>query len=149
LASLKSRLSDDVKQALRARDKSRLITLRMALAAIKQREVDDRIELDDVAITGVLEKMVKQRRESIQQFESGGRQDLADKELAEIEILKTFLPEPLEESALESLVADVIAESGAAGMQDMGRVMAEIKKRAAGRADMGRVSTLVKSRLGS
>jgi len=149
LASLKSRLSDDVKQALRAGDKLRLITLRMALAAIKQREVDDRIELDDVAITGVLEKMVKQRRESIQQFESGGRQDLVDKELAEIEILKAFLPEPLEESALETLVADVIAESDAAGMQDMGRVMAEIKKRAAGRADMGRVSALVKSRLGS
>ena len=149
MASLKSRLSDDVKQALRAGDKLRLITLRMALAAIKQREVDDRIELDDVAITGVLEKMVKQRRESIQQFESGGRQDLVDKELAEIEILKAFLPEPLEESALETLVADVIAESDAAGMQDMGRVMAEIKKRAAGRADMGRVSALVKSRLGS
>lgn len=147
MSSLKSRLADDVKQALRAGDKPRLGTLRMALAAIKQREVDDRTELDDADITGVLEKMVKQRRESIQQFESGGRQDLADKEQAEIEVLTAYLPEPLDDAALESLVTEVIASTGASGMQDMGRVMGEIKKRAAGRADMGRVGALVKSRL--
>ena len=149
MPSLKSRLSDDVKQALRAGEKSRVVTLRMALAAIKQREVDDRVELDEAAVTGVLEKMVKQRRESIQQFEAGGRQDLADKERAEIEIIQAYLPEPLDDAALQALVSEVIAETGAKGMQDMGRVMGEIKKRAAGRADMGRVSALVKGSLGT
>jgi len=149
LSSLKSRLSDDVKQALRAGDKARVGTLRMTLAAIKQREVDERIELDDPDVLSVLEKMVKQRKESIRQFVAGNRQDLADIEAAEITILETYLPEQLDEAALEKLVGDVVTEIGASGMQDMGRVMGEIKKRAAGQADMGRVSALVKSRLGS
>ncbi|MDH3647194.1 MAG: GatB/YqeY domain-containing protein [Gammaproteobacteria bacterium] len=149
MSSLKTRLSDDVKQALRAGDKPRLSTLRMLLAAIKQREVDERIELDDPAILSVLEKMVKQRKESIRQFEAGDRPDLAKIEAAEITVLQSYLPEPLDEAALSQLVADVIAGTGAGGMQDMGRVMAEIKKRAAGRADMGDVSTLVKKALGS
>ena len=148
MSTLKSRLADDVKQALRAKDKARVGTLRMTLAAIKQREVDERIELDDPAILSVLEKMVKQRRESIRQFVAGNRQDLADIEAAEIEILETYLPEQLDETALEQLVVNIVNETGASGMQVMGRVMAEIKKRAAGQADMGKVSALVKSRLG-
>jgi uncharacterized protein YqeY len=148
LSLLKSRLSDDVKQALRARDKARLGTLRMAMAAIKQREVDNRVELDDPAILSVLEKMVKQRKESIRQFVAGNRQDLADIEAAEIAVLESYLPEQLDEAALDRLVGDVIATTGASGMQDMGRVMGEIKKRAAGQADMGRVSALVKKHLG-
>lgn len=147
MSSLKSRLADDVKQALRASDKVRVGTLRMTLAAIKQREVDERIELDDAAILSVLEKMVKQRRESVRQFVAGDRQDLADIEIAEIAILETYLPEQLDEKALVKLVADIISETGASGMQDMGRVMAEAKKRAAGQADMGRVSGLVKDQL--
>ena len=148
MSMLKPRLADDVKQALRAKDKARVGTLRMTLAAIKQREVDERIELDDPAILSVLEKMVKQRKESIRQFVAGNRQDLADIEAAEIEILETYLPEQLDETALEQLVVNVVNETGASGMQVMGRVMAEIKKRAAGQADMGKVSALVKSRLG-
>lgn len=149
MSNLKSRLSDDVKQALRASDKARVGTLRMTLAAIKQREVDERIVLDDTAILSVLEKMVKQRRESIRQFVAGNRQDLADIEIAEIAILETYLPEQLDPAALIALVADVVNETGAKGMQDMGRVMAEVKKRAAGQADMGRVSGLVKDQLTS
>ena len=148
MAALKNRLSDDVKTAMRARDAERLSTLRMAQAAIKQREVDERIELDDAQVTAVIEKMVKQRRESVEQYRAGGRDDLADAEAAEIELLKAYLPEPLDDGQLEQLVDQIVSETGATGMQDMGRIMGQIKKQAAGRADMGKVSALVKARLG-
>ncbi len=147
MSDLKSRLADDVKQALRAGDKQRLVTLRMTMAAIKQREVDERIELDDAAVMAVIEKMVKQRRESIAQYRKGDRDDLADKEQFEIDVLTAYLPEPLSDTELEALVDEIVSNTGATGMQDMGRVMGEVKKRAAGRADMSRVSGLVKSRL--
>ena len=147
MAALKNRLSDDVKTAMRARDAERLSTLRMAQAAIKQREVDERIELDDAQVTAVIEKMVKQRRESVEQYRAGGRDDLADAEAAEIELLKAYLPEPLDDGQLEQLVDQIVSETGATGMQDMGRIMGQIKKQAAGRADMGKVSALVKARL--
>ena len=148
MAALKNRLAEDVKNAMRARDARRLSTLRMAQAAIKQREVDERIELDDSQVTLVLEKMVKQRRESVEQYQAGGRDDLADAEAAEIELLQAYLPEPLDESELERLVDEIVTKTGATGMQDMGRIMGQIKKQAAGRADMGKVSALVKARLG-
>lgn len=132
---------------MRAGEKTRLTTLRMVMAAIKQREVDERIELDDAAVTTVLEKMVKQRKESVQQFAAAGRQELADKEQAEIELLRSYLPEPLDDAALAAIIDEVMAATGASSMQDMGRVMGAVKKAAAGRADMGKVSALVKQRL--
>lgn len=147
MSSLKARLTEDMKQALRAGDKARLGTVRMALAAIKQREVDDRADLDDAQITAIVEKMVKQRRESIEQFRAGAREDLVEKETAEIAVLQAYLPEPLDDAALEQLIEDVVQQSGASGMQDMGRVMGQIKQKAAGRADMGEVSARVKARL--
>ena len=146
---IKDRLQADVKTALRASDKARLTVLRMALAAVKQREVDDRVELSDGQVMAVIEKMVKQRRESITQFDKGGRADLADKERAEIDVLAPYLPEPLSQDELEQLVADIIADTGAAGMKDMGKVMGQIKARAAGRADMSAVGALVRARLGA
>lgn len=146
--SVKSQLRDDMKQAMRSGDKARLGVVRMALAAIQQREVDERIELDDAGVLGVLEKMIKQRRESVEQYAAGGRQDLADKESFEIEVLSAYLPEPLGEAELAALVDAVIAETGAASMKDMGKVMAELRNRAQGRADMAVLSAQVKSRLG-
>jgi uncharacterized protein YqeY len=146
--SLKSTLRDDMKQAMRSGDKARLGVVRMALAAIQQREVDDRVELDDAGVLGVLEKMIKQRRESLEQYRAGGRQDLADQESFEIETLSAYLPEPLGETELAALVDAVIAETGAASMRDMGKVMAELRSRAQGRADMAALSAQVKSRLG-
>ena len=149
MSSLKTRLNDDVKQALRAGDKPRVGTLRMTLAAIKQREVDERVELDDTQVIAVVEKMVKQRRESIKAYQDGGRDDLADKEAAEVEILTVYLPEPLDEAAVAALVDETIAACEASGMQDMGNVMAALKEKAAGRADMSAVSKLVRARLAS
>lgn len=145
--SAKSRLKDDMKTAMRSGDKARLGVIRMALAAIQQREVDERIELDDAAVLGVIEKMIKQRRESVEQFRAGGREELAAKEAAEIELLSTYLPEPLSEAELAALVDAAIADTGAASMKDMGRVMAQLRATAQGRADMAALSSQVKARL--
>jgi len=134
---------------MRASEKERLSTIRMAQAAIKQREVDERIVLDDAQVIAVLEKMVKQRRESIVQFEQGGRTDLADKEKAEIALLQSYLPAQLSEAEVEALIQEAVGSTGATSMKDMGKVMAAVKARAAGRADMGAVSARIKAQLGS
>lgn len=145
----KERLQEDVKAALKSADKTRLGVLRMVMAAIKQREVDSRESLDEAGVTAVLEKMVKQRQDAASQFERGGRNDLVAKELAEVDIIRDYLPEPLDEAAIAELIDAVIAETGATGPRDMGRVMGEIKTRAAGRADMGAISKRVRDRLSS
>jgi uncharacterized protein YqeY len=145
--SLKARLTEDMKQALKAGDKSRLSVIRMALAAVKQREVDDRAELDDGQVIGVVEKMIKQRRESASQYRSGNREDLAVKEEAEVEVLTEYLPEPLSEAEIDALIDDAIESSGAESIRDMGKVMGRIKASAQGRVDMGAVSERVKTRL--
>lgn len=149
MPSTKERLQDDVKAALKAGDRARLGVLRMVMAAIKQREVDSRETLDDAAVLSILEKMVKQREDAIVQFERGGRSDLVTKETAEIDVIRTYLPEPLDEAAVAALIDAAIADTGAAAPGDMGRVMAEIKKNAAGRVNMGEVSQLVRTRLSS
>ena len=145
---LKQRISDDMKNAMRAGDKATLGVVRMAMAAIKQREVDDRKELDDAETLAVIEKMVKQRRESIAQYEQGGRPELAEAEAAEITVLQQYLPEPLSDDALAALIDEAIATTGASSMRDMGKVIGHIKSAAAGRADMAKVSGMVKERLG-
>ena len=132
---------------MRARESARLSAIRLLLAAIKQREVDERIELDDAAVLGVIEKMLKQRRESIAQFEKAARHDLADAEKAEVQVLSAYLPAQTSDADLAQTVGAAIAESGASGVKDMGKVMALLKPRLAGRADMGKVSTLVKTKL--
>ena len=147
--TLKERITEDMKAAMRASEKERLSTIRMVQAAIKQREVDERIALDDAQVIAVLEKMVKQRRESIVQFEQGGRQDLADKEKSEIVLLQHYLPVPLTEPEVDAIVRDAIASTGAASIKDMGKVMGAVKAVAAGRADMGAVSARIKAMLGS
>jgi uncharacterized protein YqeY len=144
--SLKTRLQDDMKQALRSGDRARLSVIRMALAAIQQREVDERKELDDAELLGVVEKLVKQRQESVEQYRSGGRDDLADKEAAEIEVLKAYLPEPLSEAELSALLDEAMESTGASSMKDMGRVMGFVKSRAAGRVDMSVISARVRAR---
>jgi uncharacterized protein YqeY len=136
-----------MKAAMRAKDAARLSTVRLALAAIKQREVDTRAELGDAEVLAVLEKMIKQRRESIAQYEQAGRKDLADAEKAELEVLSAYLPRQLGDAELDQAVAAAVAESGASGVKDMGKVMALLKSRLAGKADMGKVSGLVKARL--
>jgi len=146
-SQLKNQLNDDVKTAMRAKDKSRLSVLRMALAAVKQREVDERISLDDAQILAVLDKMIKQRRDSLSQYQSAGRQDLADQESYEIEVLTTYLPAALDEAELATIINEAIAATGATSMQDMGKVMAIVKPKVQGRADMGAVSQQVKSAL--
>lgn len=146
--SLKGRITDDMKSAMKAGDKDRLKVVRQMLAAIKQVEIDKRIELDDAGILAVLEKMVKQRRDSVEQFERGGRDDLARIEQDEIETIETYLPEPLGEAELEALIDAAFAATGAESMRDMGKVMAHIRSEAAGRADMGSVGARVKARLG-
>ena len=145
--SLTERLQNDTNAALRAGDKARLSVLRLTMAAIKQREIDTRETLTDDGVLSLLEKMVKQRRDSITQFKQGMRDDLAAKEEAEIEVLKKSLPEPLDETATLELIDDVIAATGANSLKDVGRVMAELKTRAEGRINMGKVSGLVKARL--
>ncbi len=145
--SLKDQLLNDIKEAMRAADKARLGTLRMASAAIKQREVDERITADDGLVLATLEKMIKQRRESAAQYLQGGRPDLADTEEAEIRILQRYLPEPLSEAALLAMIDQAISATGASGVADMGKVMGQIKTQAQGRADMGQVSSLVRARL--
>jgi uncharacterized protein YqeY len=136
-----------MKAAMRARESARLSTVRLLLAAIKQREVDERIELDDAAVLSVIEKMIKQRRESIAQFEKASRNDLADAEKAEIQILSGYLPAQMSEADVEKAVQTAIAETGASGPKDMGKVMAALKAKLAGKADMGKVSGLVKAKL--
>lgn len=144
---LKGKILDDVKTAMKAGEKDRLKVLRLITAALKQVEVDERIELDDAAVLGILNKMVKQRRDSITQFEQGKRKDLADIERAEIEILAEYLPEQLSDEKLDAIIEDAMASSGAESIRDMGKVMGIVKAKAAGRADMGAVGTKVKSRL--
>ncbi|MPZ43358.1 MAG: GatB/YqeY domain-containing protein [Betaproteobacteria bacterium] len=145
--SLKARISDDMKAAMRARDAERLKAIRLLLAAIKQREVDERIELADADVLAIIDKMLKQRRESIAQFEKAGRQDLVNAEQAEISVLQAYMPQALSAAEIESLVNETIASVNAAGLKDMGAVMAALRPRLAGRADMAAVSQLVKSRL--
>ncbi len=145
--SLKDQITQDMKSAMKAGEKDRLKVVRLMLAAIKQVEVDKRVELDDAAVLSVLDKMVKQRRDSVEQFEKGGREDLAAIERAEIAVLKDYLPEQLSADELAALVDEVIEATGAASMKDMGKVMGQIKAKAAGRADMGAVSAAVKERL--
>ncbi|MGM0412512.1 MAG: GatB/YqeY domain-containing protein [Pseudomonadota bacterium] len=145
---LKERIQADVKDAMRARDKDRLATLRMITAGLQQKEVDDRVELDDAAVLALLDKMAKQRRESIEQYEQGGRDELAERERAELAVIESYLPQPLSDAELDALVTEAITATGAAAMADMGRVMGELKPRVQGRADMGEVSARVKARLG-
>jgi uncharacterized protein len=146
---LKQRLTEDMKTAMRAKDKPRLGVIRLVLAAIKQREVDERIELDDTQVLAALDKMVKQRRDSFTQFTDAGRQDLADQEQFEMTVLQGYLPAALSDAELEVLVSAAIESSAAVAMQDMGKVMAILKPQVQGRADMGAVSQLIKSRLGA
>jgi uncharacterized protein len=145
--ALKDRITEDMKSAMRAGDKDRLGAIRLILAAVKQREVDERITLDDSQILAVLDKMLKQRRESIAQFQSGGREDLAAREAAEISILQTYLPAQLSEAELDALIGEAIASTGAASVKDMGKVMGIVKAKAQGRADMGAVSARIKAKL--
>lgn len=145
--TLKDRVSDDMKSAMRARQTERLLTIRMLLAAIKQREVDERVTLDDTAVIGIVDKLIKQRNDSIAAFRSGGRTDLVDKESAEIAVLQAYLPERLSADAVATEVAALVAELGASGPGDMGRVMGAAKSRLAGKAEMGQVSAAVKAAL--
>jgi uncharacterized protein len=145
--SLKERITDDMKAAMRSGEKERLGVIRMITSAIKQREVDERIMLDDSQVLNVLEKMIKQRKESVLQFQAGNRQDLAGKETAEITLLQTYLPAQLSDVELDALIGEAIATSGAASIKDMGKVMAIIKSKAQGRADMAAVGTKIKARL--
>ena len=145
--SLKQQITDDMKTAMRARDAARLGAIRLLLAAIKQREVDERIELSDTDVIAIIEKMNKQRRDSISQYEAAGRQDLADVEKFEMSVLANYMPQQLSEAEIASAVAEAIAATGAAGPQDMGKVMGMIKPKLAGRADMGKVSALIKAQL--
>lgn len=147
--SLKQQILDDIKNAMRAGEKDRLGVLRMLSAAIKQREVDERIEMDDTQTLAVVEKMIKQRRESIRQYEEGGRPDLAEKEQAEIAILTNYMPAQLPEADIEKMIDEAVAETGATEMKDMGKVMAILKPKLQGRADMGDVSKRIKARLGN
>jgi len=146
--SLKDQITEDMKSAMKAGDKDRLKVVRLMLAAIKQIEIDKRIELDDAAVLTVLDKMVKQRRDSVEQFQKGNRNDLADIELAEIVILENYLPEQLSDEELDAMIDEAISSTGAESIRDMGKVMGQIKAKAAGRADMGAVGARVKARLG-
>ena len=145
--SLKVRINDDMKAAMRARETERLGTIRLLLAAIKQREVDDRVELDDAAVTAVIDKMIKQRKDSIAQFETAGRTDLVDKEKAELDVLSAYMPAQLSDAEVAAEVQAAVAQVGAAGPQDMGKVMGVLKPKLAGKADMTAVSAQVKAAL--
>lgn len=144
---LRDRVNEDVKVAMKAREAERLGTLRLLTAAMKQREVDERITLDDAGVVAVIEKMLKQRRDSVAQYEKAGRQDLADAEKREMAVLQAYLPQQLADAEVEAIVAGAVAASGATSPADMGKVMAIVKPKVAGRADMGRVSALVKAKL--
>ena len=145
--TLKQQLTEDMKTAMRGGDKDRLGVIRLILAAVKQREVDERIELDDVQTLTVLEKMVKQRKDSISQYEAANRQDLADIERAEMRVIETYLPAKLGDQEIDALITAAIAETGTSSPRDMGKVVAVVKEKAAGRADMGVVSGRIKTRL--
>jgi uncharacterized protein YqeY len=145
--ALKEDIQSNMRDALRAGQKERLGVIRMLLAAVKQREIDERVELDDAGVLQVVDKLIKQRREAATQFGDAGRQELAEQELAEIEVLKEYLPEPLSEAELAALIDDVIGATGAASIRDMSKVMKAIRERAQGRADMATVSRQVKARL--
>ena len=146
--SLKGQITEDMKAAMKAGDKDRLKVVRLIMAAIKQVEVDQRIELDDAVVLTVLDKMVKQRRDSVEQFRKGNRDDLADVELAEIVVLEDYLPEQLGDAELDAMIDEAISSTGAESIRDMGKVMGQIKSKAAGRADMGAIGARVKARLG-
>ncbi len=146
--SLKARITDDMKSAMKGGEKDRLGVIRLIQAAIKQREVDERIELDDTQVEAVLEKMLKQRRDSVSQFEAAGREDLASQERYEIGVVQAYLPEPLSDAEVDAILVAVIAETGAEGPRDMGKVMAALKPKVAGRADMQALSGKVKAALG-
>ncbi len=145
--SLKERITEDMKSAMRAKDSERLGTIRLLTAAMKQKEVDERVELDDVAVVGIVDKMLKQRKDSIEAFEKAGRQDLADKEKAEVVVLQAYLPARLSPEEVAAEVKAIVAELGAKGPGDMGKVMGAVKSRLAGKADMGQVSSAVKAAL--
>ncbi|MFW1677451.1 GatB/YqeY domain-containing protein [Pontibacter sp. JAM-7] len=149
MSELKQQITLEMKAAMRAKDKPRLSTIRMMMAELKRIEIDERIELDDARVLAVLDKMSKQRRDSISQFEEAARMDLADAERQELEVIKTFLPQPLTDEEIAALVASAATESGASSMQDMGKIMAILKPQVQGRADMGQVSKLVKAALSS
>jgi uncharacterized protein YqeY len=146
--SLKARITEDMKAAMRARDSARLSAIRLLLAAIKQREVDERIDVSDMQVVEVIEKMLKQRRDSISQYEAAKRFDLADVEKFESNLLQGYLPEPLTEAEIAALLDETIAQTGAVDIKDMGKVMAAVKPQVVGRADMGKVSAQIKARLG-
>ncbi len=146
--SIKDRIQQDMKDAMRAKEKERLATIRLILAAVKQREVDERVELDDEQVIVVLDKMVKQRRESIAQFEKAGRDDLVDKEQAELVVINDYLPAALSEDEIMQLVDAALKATGASSIKDMGKVMGQLKPKLQGRADMGAVSAMIKARLG-
>ena len=147
--TLKERITEDMKTAMRSGEKDRLAVIRLLQAAIKQREVDERVTLDDAQVTAVLEKMIKQRKESVVAFEKGARADLVAKENAEIAVLQPYLPAQLSDAELDALIAEAIASTGAASIKDMGKVMGVVKAKAAGKADMGAVGARIKARLGS
>jgi uncharacterized protein len=146
--SLKAQISEDMKTAMRAKDSARLGTIRLLQSAIKQREVDERVELNDGDVIAVIEKMLKQRRDSIAAYESANRQDLADVEKFEVSVLQTYLPQQLTEEELNAILEKVVVKTGASGIKDMSKVMAAIKPLVVGRADMGKISGLIKTRLG-
>lgn len=146
--SLKDRITSDMKEALKGGEKERLGVIRLILAAVKQKEVDERITLDDAQLLAVLEKMLKQRRESVAQFTQGNRKDLADKEESEIKVIQAYMPTQLSEAELDRLVAEAVSQSGASSIKDMGKVMGVLKPRVAGKADMGTVSAKIKTKLG-
>ncbi|HET9033047.1 MAG TPA: GatB/YqeY domain-containing protein [Dokdonella sp.] len=145
--SLKARITEDMKTAMRAGEKDRLLVIRLILAAIKQREVDERIELDDAQLLAILEKMVKQRRDSIEQYSAANREDLAAVERAEVEVIQSYLPAPLSSEELDAIVARAIADSGATSAREMGKIIGLVKPQVVGRADMGQISELIKARL--
>ncbi len=145
--TLKAKITEDMKTAMKAKDSERLGTIRLLQAAIKQKEVDERVELDDTAIVAIVDKLIKQRKDSITQFEAGGRQDLADKEKSELKVLEVYLPERMSAEEVTAAVKAIVAELGASGPGDMGKVMGAVKTKLAGKADMGQVSAAVKAAL--
>ena len=147
MSEIKAALMADIKASMKSGEKDKLAVLRLISAAAKQREVDERIELDDAAMLGILDKMAKQRRESIEQFNQGGRDDLASVEQAELEIIQAYLPQPLDDAEIESLIETAITDTGASEIRDMGKVMGMLKPKLQGRADMGAVSAKIKARL--
>jgi uncharacterized protein YqeY len=147
MSSLKDRITEDMKTAMKAKDSERLGTIRMITSAIKQREVDERIQLDDTQVLSVVEKMIKMRKESIAQFQSGGREDLAAKEQKEIDLLQIYMPEALSDAEVDALIAQAIAESGATSIKEMGKAMALLKQKAQGRTDMASASAKLKAKL--